>query len=231
MIAAEMQLVELQQAVTARCKNDGAALMTDLAERVGVLQQWLEYLDISVTNDDARPILIGTKSSLIEVAGCIGLGLVRPATMLMRTQIELMMAWIFFNDHPVEWRYSRETGERYPLYTQTWRYMCNFDKRFEQRFDLLARMKTRTLKEPYGLLSIHVHALTGPALPIAGTLPSIVAEVELCRECLRLQGEVAEFLIDVLFAWFAHRWADLPPAIMEYIKARLGAEEARNMFK
>lgn len=142
-----------------------------------------------------------------------------------------MLAWMFFNDHIVEWRYARDTGDKYPLYSQTWRYLSSYGRGFERRFDLLAKARSRRIKEPYSLLSIHVHSLTIPALPGAANIQSVVSDVARCEECVSLQADVGEFLSDVLLAWFAGRWADLPRVIMDCTKERLGSDNMQTLFE
>lgn len=79
----------LQRALSDHAQAHGEKLLGRVLAASKSLQSWLEYLQFSVTNEETKPLLQGVRSSLIEVAACTSLGLVRPATVLMRTEIEL----------------------------------------------------------------------------------------------------------------------------------------------
>jgi hypothetical protein len=55
------------------------------------------------------------------------LGFGRPALFSMRAQFELVLAWIYFNDHPVEWRQFETQGEDFPLRAALIKYINGSD--------------------------------------------------------------------------------------------------------
>ena len=50
-----------------------------------------------------------------------------------------------------------------------------------------------------------------------------------CLECAALQGEISEYLSDVLASYFVTQWADLPESIRKSIKDRLGAKKLKKL--
>jgi hypothetical protein len=186
----EARCAALVDAVTRHSHTLGVALTKEAAEKVSPLVIWMSYLYRSVTEEHARPLLKGGQSAIIEALGCISLGLVRPAIFAMRTEIELIHSWMYFNDHPVEWDFAHQTGSKYPMLSQTRKYLSSYNRRFDERYNLLLRSKSRGMDNPYELLSIHVHAMTVGAMPSLHDLQSIVQGEALCRECVKLQQDV-----------------------------------------
>jgi hypothetical protein len=131
------------------------------------------------------------------------------------------LAWVYFNDHQVEWQYVESKHEDFPLRAVNLKYMRSYAPRFADRFALLAKSKTRADEDPYGLLSIHVHATASTAAPAFGDLSTLVQNVATCDDCVKLQRDIAEYLTDVLAAWYADRWQDFPEQVKVALKSRL----------
>jgi hypothetical protein len=184
---------------------------------------WLGYLRNTVSRKMADRLLDATQASIIEAAGCLSLGLVRPAILSVRLQVELLLAFVYFNDHPVEWFRFERTGENYQLPSAVITYLNRYGDRYQERFRLLAAKKTRKIEDPYSVLSVHVHATSPYSAPPLGPLEALVRPATTCDECISLEEEVAEYVSDVLASWYTDRWHDLPKPITQKIKARLGS--------
>lgn len=226
----DSQSQSLRSAVTTHSEEHGATIVGETADACSHLLLWLDNLRSSVSTGIADEILDGTQAAIQEVAGCLSLGLVRPALFSLRGEIDLLLTWIYFNDHPIEWEYSKSTHEKYPLRAEVLKYLGTYHRKFNQRFELLTKHKSRSTDNPYGLLSVHVHGSSTMAMPITGNLETLVKPEDICGECVQLQAEVAEYLTDVLAAWYADRWADFPPAIMQGIESRLNRIERKKFF-
>jgi hypothetical protein len=146
---------------------------------------------------------------------------VRPAIFSIRSQLELVLAWIYFNDHPVEWRNFEKTGKEFPMRGVLVKYFHANSDRFTDRLKILAKVRKRKDEDPYSLLSIYVHSVTAGAAPLVGQLSTVVQSATRCDECVKLQEEVSEYLTDVLSAWYANRWMDFPPALKAGLQKRL----------
>lgn len=220
-IDSDTQVKALIVAVSNHSGKNLGKYLTDTNAASEVLLSWLSYLRNNVSTGRVDELLDGSQAAIIEVAGCLSLGLVRPAIFSMRAQLEILLAWIYFNDHLVEWR-SVFDGERdHPLRGQFLKYMKDYSGRFSKRFDILSKNRQRKNEDPYRILSIHVHCTSTFALPNIGPLSSLVKSDVECTECVQLQGEVAEYLTDILASWYADRWQDLPLNVQESIEKRL----------
>ena len=175
----------------------------------------------SVSGKAADRLLDATQATCIEVAGCLSIGFVRPAVFSIRLQLEFLLAWIYFNDHPIEWQHSEKNLDDYPLRAVNLKYLRSFGSRFSERFTLLSKCKKRHDDDPYGLLSVHAHGISAAAAPSIGELSTLVLTKKRCDECVELQSDVAEYLTDVLAAWYADRWHDFPADIKDHLKSRL----------
>ena len=217
----------LRDAVRQHSESHATDLVAATAGASSLLLAWVGYLRAAEPTASATRILDAVQGSIVEIAGCLSLGLVRPAVFSIRTELELLLAWLYFKDHPVEWRQAKETGRGFPLRSSTLRYLNNFGHNFRERFSLLSSSRARQSEDPYELLSIHVHSLTVSAMPGTGDLKAIVKDEDSCKECVRLQQEVVEYLSDTLAAWYAASWADLPSGVRDDIAARLSPPQLK----
>jgi hypothetical protein len=108
------QVIDLLQKVQKFSSVKGEGIVSQIEGKSSLLLLWIPYLNLQKTGT-ADELLDGALSSLREVAACSGLGLVRPALLAMRTEIDLMLSWLYFKDHHVEWHYVNATGDGFKL--------------------------------------------------------------------------------------------------------------------
>ena len=111
---ASQQLTELLKNVDAFSKSHGVTILKKIDEESRLFLEWVPYLNNKKTGV-ADELLDGAVSSLREVAACASLGLVRPALLAMRTEIDLILSWLYFKDHIVEWDSVNLSGEGFKL--------------------------------------------------------------------------------------------------------------------
>ena len=92
------QVIDLLQKVQKFSSVKGEGIVSQIEGKSSLLLLWIPYLNLQKTGT-ADELLDGALSSLREVAACSGLGLVRPALLAMRTEIDLMLSWLYFKDH------------------------------------------------------------------------------------------------------------------------------------
>jgi len=228
MSAADDQMVnDLLVAVTLHASSHKGAYLEQVTAATHTFRIWLSFLRATISTHIADAMLDATQATIIEIAGCLSLGLVRPAIFSIRTQIELLLAWVYFNDHPVEWRHIQGHLRDYPMRARLLQYMNNNNERFQPRFQMLLRKRTRRTEDPYGLLSVHVHSSSTFASPQVVPLPALIGGATACSECIEMQVEVGEYLNDTMGAWYADRWVDFPPEVRAAVQARLSAPELK----
>lgn len=195
--------------------------------------EWLGYLNFAQQTGVGNSLLAGAGSSIRESAACLALGLVRPALFALRTQIDLVLAWLYFKDHPVEWRTVNDYGQGYKLKREILDWLNDHHKGFLARVNVLGEVAQRNIDDPYRLLSAHVHAQSGPALPATAELKDVVSDRTLCLECTVMAREVGEYLGDILAAVYASKWAALPAGVRSNIDTRLATKRgaAERFFK
>jgi hypothetical protein len=162
----DQQVTGLLAAVTAHSNSHKGEYLNKTITATAQLMVWLSYLRSTISRKTADRLLDAVQATIIETAGCLSLGLVRPAIVSIRAQLELALAWIYFNDHPVEWARFEKNGRDYQLPAVAIRYLVNNSDRYLERFKLLAEKKRRTTEDPYGILSIHVHSNSHYSAPL-----------------------------------------------------------------
>ena len=193
----------------------GASISSAVEANSTLLVHWLSYLNSFHRTGVADSLLNAVGSSIREVAGVASLGLGRQALLSLRGQVDLMLAWLYFKDHAVEWSHVNQTADGFKLKKELLQYLDQHVPRFGHRIGILREIATRKELDPYRLLSAHVHAQSDPVLPDVVDLKDLVRPEAVCKECAQVAFEVAEFLNDVLFAVY------LPSSPSDLTKPRI----------
>ena len=220
---------ELSAAVAEHVSSYGTAIIEEHERASELLVAWLAYLRSSATTGTADELLGGFHAAIIEVAGCLTLGLVRPAIFSLRGQVDVLCAWLFFKDHSVEWRHVEMTGQKYRLVSDVTKYLKTYFPRFEERLRLLRKNRRSGDDDPYSLLSAHVHGQNTSTIPPLVSVPELVQAEARCGECLQLQKEISEDLNDILVATYVDEWADLPDTITKAVQDRLSKPQLKEL--
>src|SRR3989442_13118197 len=101
-------------------------------------------------------MLDASASAAREAIACLALGLLRPWLASLRSQIDMLLAWLYFKDHPVEWQRVQDTGEGFKLKSDILKYLSETVEKYKTRFGLLRDCTTRTVEDPFRLLSAHM---------------------------------------------------------------------------
>lgn len=220
--------VALGNAVTVFVSANGERAVHDFQNSSLLILSWIDYCERELSKGVCDSLLASCRASQIEAASCLALGLARPALFAMRLQFELFLAWIYFNDHPVEWLSTSRGELDFPMRRQNISYLEKHNTRYKARFTLLANNSRRIDKEPYRTLSSFVHGSNPMTMPQNNTLDSVVQSVATLDACNAFQKDVSEYLSDVAACWLTNRWRDFPRPIMEDIRARLTAPRLRD---
>lgn len=220
------QVDQLRTRANAFSTNHGASVVKKFEAESALFVQWLNYLGTSQRTNVADSLLVAAASSVREAAACLSLGLVRPALFSLRTQIDLVLGWLYFKDHPVEWKTVNDLGSSFKLKREILEYLGEHYAGFTTRAVALKEVSTRNADDPYRLLSAHIHAQSTPSLPTAMNLIDVVHAEALCNECTALAREVAEYLNDLLVAVFGSKWNALPSDVKKSVDQRLDGKKA-----
>lgn len=205
----------------------GASMFNDALTAANQLVLWLNYLSESHKTGVGDKFLAGARSSIMESVGCISMGLIRPALFAQRAQIDTVLAWLFFRNHEVELDLVNRYGKGFLLKSGIVSYLGEYIPGYTTRYRVLSQCRVRKLEEPYGPLSAHIHCQSDFTIPIARNLGDLVGTDSVAKDAVKLQGEVAEYLGDVLVSVFADQWASFPDDLFSIYKQRLsGAQQA-----
>ena len=212
---------ELRNVVGSHIEREGCEILASHEQATRLTLAWLGYLRSAQTHGTANELLDGFHAALIETAGCLAIGLVRPALFSMRAQVDILLAWLYFKDHRVEWEHVELTGEKYHLVSEVLKYLRTYNRQFHGRLGLLRANRAQGEEDPYRLLSAHVHSQNSATIPPLVRIEELVQPRVRCLECVALQEEISEYLSDVLASYFVTQWADLPDSITKSIRDRL----------
>src|SRR5208283_5229722 len=187
-------------ALTQRLTTDGAEVGYKICKASDQLIEWLDYLLASEATGQCDDFLDGLRASIVEVVGCGAAGLIRPAIFSMRAQVDIILSWLYFKDHPVEWAKVEDTGEGFVLKRDALEYLKQYVPRYDTRFAQLLAKRSRKEVDPYKMLSAHVHAQGVSVLPAHGKLETLVGPLAKSLELAVLQADVAEYISDVLLS-------------------------------
>lgn len=223
------QVNELLEKVQTCTSVNGDRIVYEIENKSLLLLKWIPYLNLQKTGI-ADELLDGALSSLREVAACAGLGLVRPALLAMRTEIELMLSWLYFKDHHIEWYFVNNTGDGFKLKKEILEYLSKYYPYFGSRFGILKDTITRSEVDPYRLLSAHIHSQSLATLPCVYDLKDIVGNKEVLSEIPSLAHNVDEYISDILFATFDKSWTQLPIELLTSVRSRFKTKPQENRF-
>lgn len=191
---------------------------------------WINYLDRNFKTGVADELLKAIASCMRECAAYISLGLVKPIIFNCRTIIDLSLAWIYFKDHKIEWKYLNENGDGYKLKKELLEYIQKINPSYNRRIGILNSIACRTVNDIYRLLSAHIHAQSTHVLPEIRRLDDIVSNNVVCEEVIRLAYETSEYVTDIFMAIYTSEWHSLPEDIKPPMLARFKSEKHKEEF-
>jgi len=224
------QTQQLRDAIVSSIDSSGPQLVYEVEVGMATFLKWLNFLNSFKRTGTANELLDAVASTMRETAACIALGLVRPALFSMRTQIDLILAWLYFKDHPVEWSVVNRTGDGFKLKRELFDYLNNTVEGFNARYGILKQTSTRKEQDTYRLLSAHIHGQSNPVLPSMLNLCDVVREEAVCKEATELVKEVSEYVSDILYAIYTPNFASLPIELNNEIANRFASEKQRKEF-
>jgi hypothetical protein len=224
------QVAQLSSAAAALAAQEGADICIAVEEQSLLLVRWLGYLHNFHQTGTANSLLHAVSSSIRETAACLSLGLVRPALFSLRSEIDLLLAWLFFKDHPVEWRLVNRTGEGFWMKKEILEYLAGHYIGSKQRLSLLKQIKKRKEDEPYRLLSAHVHGQSEAVLPIVADLKDSISSAHDVIAATAVCFEVSEYISDVLLSVYSADWQALPIEITASVLGRFASDPQKTEF-
>ncbi|WP_175812324.1 hypothetical protein [Burkholderia contaminans] len=228
-MSAQAQVNDLRERVNSFATSDGIEVVSSIEKNSALVLQWLPYLDRLKTGV-ADELISGVASSLVEAAACAALGLVRPSLFSMRTEIDVMLTWLYFKDHRIEWENVNVTGDGFKLKKEMFEYFTRYFDGFGERYGILKNTASRAEVDTYRFLSAHIHSQSAITLPVAHNLVEVVRDRKTCDELAEIAKAVDEYISDFLMALFARDWVHIPKKLMEHLEARFKTPAQKTTF-
>lgn len=223
------QIENLVSSVQAFSANYGVPVVQGIDENSKLFVAWVAYLN-NFKTETADELLDGAVSSLREAAACSALGLIRPALLALRTEIDLIFGWLYFKDHPVEWEYVNSKSDGFKLKKEILDYLAKYHESFGSRFGTLKDIRTRVELDPYRLLSAHIHSQSLNTIPLIDMLADVVDPKNAAMEMIKISHEVDEFVSDILFSVFGGSWTQIPKSLLISLDSRFKTPNQKKTF-
>lgn len=209
---------------------NGCQVFDEFERESKLLLEWVRYLNLHHLTGVADELLVATVSNIREAAAYAAIGAVRPSLFAMRAQADLLLSWLYFKDHAVEYATLCRTGDYYVLKTDALKYFNSHYAGFSERLAVLNQTIARSQLDPYRLLSAHIHSQSPFVINQIDNLEDIIKDRKLSLECALVQREVSEYLSDILFSLGLANSLALPRVIKESLESRAMTEGQKKVI-
>lgn len=228
----KLQVVELTDSINSFSSQFGELICDEVEKNSSLLLRWLQYLGAYHLTGTADSLILAVGPAVREVAAMLAVGATRPALFSLRAQIDLVLTWLYFKDHSVEWNYVNSTGDGFKMKKDLIQYLATHYESFGLRYGILKNIKIRKEEEPYRLLSAHIHGQSSVVLPNGNKLSDSIRDESECRDCVGAVFAVTEYLNDIFLSIYADRWTSLHKDIQDSLITRfISPEQRANFFK
>lgn len=209
---------------------NGERILKEYESRSKLLISWIQILKLHCRTGTADELLEAVSSTIREAAAFAAIGAVRPCLFALRAQPDLLLSWIYFKDHPIEYSSLCRTGENYILKKEALKYMSDNYDRFSIRFGVMSQTISRKHQDPYRLLSAHIHSQSPFVINEITNFTDIIRDTNLAEECAVAQWEVAEYLSDILFSLTLFSYHALPDVVKNNVNLRITTEGHKKLI-
>lgn len=233
MAAFEEQLKEACEAIAAHVRADGVSLGNDCMAATEPLMTWIEWYRRCRPNSHAFELLDGAQASALETTSYVGLGLARGALTAIRAQVDLILGFTYFREHPAEWRLVNWSGDGFKLRSDIVKYHREIEPGrggFNDRLGLIDQASKPTLEGCYRILSAHLHGQSANTTPKTGSVRELIAPLDTLKQTVELQKQTATAVSAFLLAVHAREWSELPPNLVAWGKSLLTPEQQKVFF-
>lgn len=158
-------------------------------------------------------LLKGAYGTAVEAVSLLAIGLVRPAILSLRAHYELSLQFLYYKDHPVEWRGVKSFRNQPNLPGVNKKYLKDFYPEFENRFKTLTSHKSRRNEDCYVILSGVAHGTALHSITSATVPEELVEDIDTVGSAVEVFHDTAENINDINISCFQGNWISLPEAI------------------
>lgn len=172
-------------------------------------------------------LLKGSYGAAVEAVSLLSFSLVRPAVLSLRSHYELSLQFLYYKDHPIEWRNVLAFRAQPNLPAVNKKYLRENYAGFEKRFTILCKNKTRRDDDCYDRLSGIAHGTAINSISTATTPKELIESEDVVRQCIEIFNSTGEYLSDVYLSAFEGNWMSLPDFVRTSINYRFDTKNPR----
>ena len=169
----------------------------------------------------------GSYGAAVEAVSLVSFGLIRPAMLSLRSYYELSLQYLYYRDHPVEWRSVTQFRTRPILPATAKNYLRDNFPNFDSRFNTLLGVKTRNNKDCYDVLSGIAHGTAINSISTAIEPAELLESENVVSQSVDIFKDVGEHTCDVFVASFEGNWLSIPEETRSDLRARFAGKEPR----
>lgn len=214
--------------------DDLAALVqSNIGEYTPIADQCLEELRLSMTwvghyisCDTDNPALLlaeGAYGAAVEALSLVAFGLSRPATLALRSHYEFSLQYLFYREHPREWKTVSSFMGQAVLPGVVKKYLKDNYASFDDRLGKLEKKKTRSMDDIYGILSGVAHGYAINSISKAENPVDLVNPKHIVTSMISLCHDTSEILSDTFLSAFDNNWMSVPQLVRDNASARFGS--------
>ncbi len=224
------QLREALDKIAETVAANGPALGAECERNAAPILRWIHWYETARSTSSALELLEGCRAAVLEATAYICFGLGRAAITSIRTQIDTLLSFSFFRNHPAEWNQVVTTGQGFRLRADVVEYYKGIDKSFEGRLAQIESGSGKRLIDTYRKLSAHIHGQAPMALPDAMEMKTLIWDEPRLRSVVAIQSDAAITLSNFLAAVHATEWQELPAEIVAEAKALIPEHKRASFF-
>jgi hypothetical protein len=216
----ETQLNNLINEIETFRNANGVSALAQFQDNAKILLTWVSRLNTYFRTGVADELLLAVASSIRESAAFAAIGAVRPCLFSLRAQTDLLLSWLYFKDHPVEYETLKRTGDGFILKKEALKYFSDNFSNFSTKFAALNQIANRQESDPYRLLSAHIHSQSPFVISSTNNLQDVIRPIAMVNECSKIQYDVSEYLGDILFSSEVCSFTSLPESLRAHYTSR-----------
>ena len=172
-------------------------------------------------------LLNGCYGTAVEAVSLVSFGLIRPAVLSLRAHYELSLQYLFYKDHPVEWRNVFDFRSQPMLPGVVKKYLRDNCPKFDRRFKTLLGVRSRPNEDCYQVLSGIAHGTAVNSISSATTPADLVESEGVVSKSVAVFRDVGEYICDIYVSSFESNWLSLPEMTRDDLESRFGDKSPR----
>lgn len=169
---------------------------------------------------DCISLCRGSYGAAIEAVSLVSFGLVRPAILSLRAHYELSLQFLYYRDHPVEWRSVAAYRSQPNLPAANKKYLREYYPLFEKRVVRLSKVMESGIDDCYEVLSGVAHGTALDSISSATEPKDLVESAKVVKSAAAIFQSVGETLFDTHVASWESNWVSLPDLAKELLERR-----------